>query len=126
MSEISSLENRIAAALDRISLGLETHGAEKSSETHADGQAAMLEARLEKQLSQLAALDAAVQALRAANARLLETNEALRHAATAGASPDVYDAALAAEIAALKADRAAEAAEMDTIIAELKPMIAGA
>ena len=44
----------------------------------------------------------------------------------AGLAPGMIDTALAAEIDALQALRAADAAEVDMILAELKPLIAEA
>src|SRR6056297_3057975 len=150
MSDISSLESRITAALDRIRAGLDGRPAVASAPSEAlqaaldkersanaeltqrvavlkerqDGQVATLTARVEKQIAQLGTLDAELQKLRAANLQLREMNGKLRAAMTEGLTPELHEASLTAEIAALEAQRTADTAEMDAIIAELKPLIA--
>ena len=152
MSDISALENRITAALDRIRAGLDNRPATDAGASDAlqgaltkeraenaeltqrvaalkerqDVQVAALTARVESQQRQLAALDVELQKLRASNLQLREMNAQLRAAVTEGVSSDLYDASLAAEVAALEAQRAADVAEMDAIISELKPLIAEA
>jgi predicted RNase H-like nuclease (RuvC/YqgF family) len=150
MSDISSLENRITAALDRIRAGLDSRPAvdavpsealqaaldkERAAnaeltqrmadlEQRQEGRLAALSGRVETQVAQLGALEAELQKLRAANLQLRDMNGKLRAAVTEGLTPEVHEASLAAEIASLEAQRAADAAEMDAIIAELKPLIA--
>lgn len=153
MSEISSLENRITAALDRIRAGLEQRPvAPDPAQTDArdavleeeraarvkledrlatlsaqhESQLAALTKRAESQKAQLGALDAALATLRAANDRLREMNGQLRAAASEGVSPELCDASLMAELDALEALRKADLAEMDAIIAELKPLMTDA
>ena len=153
MSDISALENRITAALDRIRAGLEQRPSAGQGDTtealqaalereraaneeltqrvailkeRQDGQVAALTARVESQIASLGAMDAELQKLRASNLQLREMNAKLRAAVTEGLSPELHDASLAAEVASLETQRAADAAEMDAIIAELKPLIAEA
>ena len=149
MSDISALEGRITAALDRIRRGLDA----QEQQTNADdGLQALLDAeraakneleetvrqlreqhdtevssltnRVESQRDQMRQLDVELQRLRASNAQLREMNTSLREAVTTGLSPELLDQAVAAEIEALVAQRAAEAAEMEAILAELKPLVA--
>jgi len=148
MSEISMLEGRITAALDRIRRGLETTAAQSAADPalqnalederaqnaelvervrvlkeRQDTQVAHLTARAEAQSQQLMRLDEELQQLRASNVQLREMNTLLREAVTTGLSPDLHDAAVAAEITALNTQRSADAAEVDAILAELKPLI---
>ncbi|MEL6839704.1 MAG: hypothetical protein AAFP85_10450 [Pseudomonadota bacterium] len=147
MSDISGLESRIAAALDRIRRGVEAQqgrsgdtdlqaALEEERATNAaleervqllkerqDTQVAALTDRVEVQRTQLQALDTELQRLRAANAQMREMNAQLRQAVTEGLAPELVDAAVAAEIEALQAQRAADAAEITAILAELKPMV---
>ena len=148
MSDISALESRITAALDRIRQGLESgatlqatdpalqvaldeeraQNAELVERVRAlkerqDTQVANLNARAESQSKQLMKLDEELQQLRASNVQLRDMNAKLRQAVTTGLAPELHDAAVAAEIEALNAQRSADAAEMDAILAELKPLI---
>jgi hypothetical protein len=143
MSDIGNLEGRITEALDRIRRGLAAQpaaggdadlqaalDAERASNAELvqrvailkdrqDTQVASLTARVETQRAQMLKLDAELQALRASNVQLRDMNATLRETV----SPDMLNDAAAAEIAALQAQRSADAAEMDAIIAELKPLI---
>ena len=148
MSDISALESRITAALDRIRQGIEAKQApaepdeglssELESERAAnaelvervrqlkdrqDTQVASLTGRVESQRAQMMQLDEELQRLRASNAQLREMNARLREAVTKGLSPELLDEAVAAEVEAMEAQRSAEAAELDAILAELKPLI---
>ena len=148
MSDISALESRITAALDRIRQGIEAQQApaepdeglssELESERAAnaelvervrqlkdrqDTQVASLTGRVESQRAQMMQLDEELQRLRASNAQLREMNARLREAVTKGLSPELLDEAVAAEVEAMEAQRSAEAAELDAILAELKPLI---
>ncbi len=150
MSDISALEARITAALDRIRRGLDRPSQDNSQGPDAelqealdqeratnaelvarvrslkerqDTQVASLTARVETQRTQLMQLDEELQQLRASNIQLRGLNTKLREAVTAGLAPELHDAAVAAEIEALHAQRSADAAEIDAIIAELKPLI---
>lgn len=147
MSDISTLEGRITAALDRIRAGLDgkvAHGAADTSLQDAldaerranaelvervqilkdrqDTQVASLTSRVETQRGQLQKLDAELQKLRASNVTLREMNTKLREAVTTGLAPELHSDAVASEIAALHAQRAADAAEVDAILTELTPL----
>lgn len=83
---------------------------------------------LEKKVARLTQqVDAAtidLQRLREANLDLAEANRALGEAVEAGiADPSLVNHAMLSELEALRAARAAEVAEMDNILAELKPLI---
>lgn len=148
MSDISVLEGRITAALDRIRQGVEAQGISESPDTalsseldaeraanaelvervrnlkeRQDTQVASLTGRVESQRAQMMHLDEELQRLRASNAQLREMNARLRDAVTQGPSSELLDAAVAAELEALEAQRSSEAAEVDAILAELKPLI---
>jgi len=144
MSDISELERRLAAALERIGQALDQGGSVQSAlddekvanaaleervralKERQDTQVAKLTARAESHQEQLLKLDAELQQLRASNVQLREMNTKLRQAITDGLSSELYDAAVAAEVDALAAQRSADAAEVDAILAELKPLIAEA
>lgn len=72
----------------------------------------------------LAGIEAEVQRLRASNAELRDLNAQLRSAAADGApSAELINRATLAEVDALQAQRAADVAEIDAILGELKPLI---
>ena len=149
MSDISALESRITEALDRIRKGLDNRAGQGASDAtlkaalederaanaelvqrvailkdRQDTQVTTLTARVETQRSQMMKLDAELQKLRASNVQLREMNTQLRETVTTGLAPELHSDAVAAEIAALHAQRSADAAEMDAILTELKPLIA--
>lgn len=83
---------------------------------------------LEKKVAQLSQqVDAAtidLQRLKDANQELAEANRALSEAFEAGVTdPGLINHALQTEVTALRAARAADVTEMDSILAELKPLI---
>ncbi len=146
MSDISALESRITAALDRIRQGMEARGGapqtdltealEKERAANAeliervralkerqDTQVASLTERVEAQKAQMVKLDAELQRLRASNAQMREMNTQLREAVTKGLAPELLHQAVAAEVEALQTQRSADAAEVDAILAELTPLI---
>ncbi len=149
MSDIQILEGRITAALDRIRQGLQEQSkvltaddgvlqskldderaanAELVARVEAlkerqDTQVAQLTKRAETQSKQLMKLDEELQQLRASNVLLREMNTKLREAVTTGLAPELHNAAAEAELEALHAQRSADAAEVDAIIAELKPLL---
>ena len=145
MSDISALEGRITAALDRIRRGVEARGAAPTDLSEAlaseraanaelvervralkerqDTQVSALTERVEAQKAQMMKLDTELQRLRASNAQLREMNTQLRAAVTEGLAPELLDQAVAAEVEALQAQRAADAAELEAILPELTPLI---
>ncbi|KQI68615.1 hypothetical protein AN189_09970 [Loktanella sp. 3ANDIMAR09] len=145
MNDLKSLEYRINTALDRI----RSHVGEQAGQSdlraqlatqqaanaaledrvaalkaRQDDKIAKLEAEVAAHADRMTELDGALQRLRAANADLREEADALRQAAMDGV-PDAADInrALIAEVEALQADRAAEAAEVAALLGELKPAL---
>ena len=157
MSELSQVERRLSAALDRIARRLEAGGPPQPGGDGAEATITELRAALEKERSSNAQLSERVSQvkqrqettvaqlerrlarlteqldlqslemlrLKKANARLIETNAGLR-AAQAESFPDatVVNRSISAELEALQAERRAEMAEMEEILAELKPLVA--
>lgn len=148
MSDISTLESRITAALDRIRQGLDAAAGQTAADPalqaaldeeraqnaelvervralkeRQDTQVASLTLRAETQSKHLMKLDEELQQLRASNVQLRDMNAKLRAAVTTGLAPELHDAAVSAEIEALSAQRSADAAEIDAILDELKPLI---
>ncbi len=157
MTDLAQVEQRLAAALERIARRIDRGGGGRASE--ADPAVAALRAQLEKeraanaqlservaqikgrQESQVAQLERRLARLteqldlqslemlrlKKANSRLIEANTGLR-LAQAEAYPDatLVNRSISAELEALQAERRAEMAEMEEILAELKPLIAAA
>ncbi|MFT5004660.1 MAG: cell division protein FtsB, partial [Paracoccaceae bacterium] len=90
-----------------------------SSSAHLEEKIAVLNARIENQ-------DVQFQRLKAANAQLRDSNALLRdrNSEMLG-DPSAVNQSMIAELEALKATRAAEVDEMDTILDELKPLMEG-
>jgi hypothetical protein len=89
-----------------------------------DGAISDLEGRAASHAAILAAMEAEVQRLRTSNAELRDMTAQLRSAAADGATaPELINRATIAEVEALQAQRASEAAEMDAIVSSLKPLI---
>lgn len=84
-----------------------------------------LERRLARLTEQLDLQSLEMLRLKRANSRLMESNTALREAQVEG-FPDavLINRSISAELEALQAERRAEMAEMEEILAELKPLIA--
>ena len=89
-----------------------------------DGKLAELEAAVEAGRARSARMDRELQRLRQVNAELRDNNSQLREALTEGVSePHLVNKAMLAELEALRATRAADAAEMDAILEELTPIV---
>jgi len=149
MSDISELERRVAYALDRISKAAArlqpAEGEDLSAALAAEREAnAQLEARVsaikERQETQVAALgaeanelrnalveqDAMLQRMREVNAELRRSNAALREANAAGlADPDLVNAAMTAELEALRSLADASRTEIDAVLSQLEPLVEG-
>lgn len=84
-----------------------------------------LERRLARLTEQLDLQSLEMLRLKRANAKLMESNNALREAQIEG-FPDatLINKSISAELEALQAERRAEMAEMEEILAELKPLVA--
>lgn len=169
MSDISELEGRITAALDRIAKGLDGRPADAAVEAEAQAAAeavaqadaeiaglkqaldeertvtAQLEERvktikaklderthemqgaLDDARGSVTALDTELQQLREVNEALRTSNIALRDANAAGlADPELINAGLMAELEALRAGRATDAAEMGAVLTQLEALLGDA
>lgn len=159
MSDITELERRISAALERIGTGLDLLGegagvapvqggddgelaalrealdAERTANAQLtervrairEKQETMVEA-LEKKVGrlteQLNAADLELQRQKRLNNELTDANRALSEAAQEGvAEPHLINRSMMTELEALRVARAAEMAEMEEILSELKPLI---
>lgn len=152
MSDIAELERRITAALDRAVQALERLGAVSSSMEGVEEMKAELEAervanqqleervraikdkqettvaRLEAEVTRLrdalSARDGEVQRMRSVNGELRSSNGALREANAKGlADAGLINSAVVSELEALRAERAAERAEIDEVLASLEPLL---
>ena len=117
MSDISVLEQRITAAIQRISAATEAvlpNGgavAPAPTETAAPANVGM---------DALAALDAQLSQVMKSNAQLRASNQALRAANAEGlGDANLVNAAMQAEIDTLTAERAAEAAQLEILLKAL-------
>lgn len=151
MSEIADLEARITQALTRIRGGLAQQGpgaenvaaleSQLAEEKMANAQlqervAALnsreatstqsLQSQIAMQQAQMTQMEEDLQRLRASHADLQDVASQLRAAATTGASAELINRALLAEVEALNARRLADAGDIDAVLTELKPLIAEA
>ena len=89
-----------------------------------DSTIGALERRVAKLTAQLEAIGLDAAKLRRANTQLSDASQALREAmAAALPEPHLINKAMLAELEALRALRASDAAEMEEILAELKPFL---
>lgn len=94
-----------------------------------DGKFEEVAVLTEKAKGQLTRYEKEVQRLKAANAELRDINSKLRDAMQADldeSAAALVNEALQAELSSLRAVRAADAAEVDAVLADLKPIIEGA
>lgn len=147
MTELKTLEAQLAEALGRIARAgtalSDTTGQGDSAEvarlqaaleaatsraealeTAAAQTRARFEAALQDQQTAMTDLDAELQRLRAVTQRLAENNAALRAACEANAvEPALLNQSMIAELEALRAERAAETREVQTVMAALNPLL---
>lgn len=148
MSDITELERRLTAALDRVSIAVATKAetpapseeveALKSQITDLEGlnedleeDKAQAQARVDRLESRVLRLADRLEDIEAEAARMREVIVALRahaDALTAAnsahmAATDRIDEGMAAELADLRAARAADLAQIDEILAELAPAV---
>ncbi|WP_299376790.1 hypothetical protein [uncultured Tateyamaria sp.] len=150
MSEIDTLQQRLTAAMDRISTGLGAVGSTSNADADAlqaaledeklanaqlqervrklsdqqAGAAAAAEAAASQAQARVAELDLELQRLRKSNDQLRESNMALRAANEEGVGePHLINKAMMAELEALRATRAADVAEASSIIGALTPLL---
>lgn len=99
----------------------------KALKDRQDGRIAALEDAGTQSKTQLALFDRDLQRLREANADLRDINGQLREALAEGvADPGLINKAMRAELDALVALRAADAAEVDAVLEALRPILAEA
>lgn len=85
---------------------------------------ATLERRVARMTEQLDLQSLEMLRLKKANTKLIEANRQLREGHEAQViEPSTINRSLVAELEALRAERAAEAAEMEDVLGELKPLI---
>jgi chromosome segregation ATPase len=95
------------------------HETQLKISSHLEDKVSRLNARIENQ-------DVQFQRLKAANAQLRDSNALLRERNVEQlGDASVIDQSMRAELEALKATRAADVDEMDTILEELKPLMEG-
>lgn len=134
LSEALSAEQKLAADLRGLNKQLEARLraqeaeakalAAKASEAQDQPGAAQLEARLEKMTRQLDVQGLELQRMRKSTIQLREHLRVLHEAAAEGsAEPHLINKAMQAELENLRATRQTETAEMDEILAELRPLI---
>ena len=147
MTEIEELQRRITAAFDRIGQGVQMLDAAPSADALPEGALAKADAdvlrmELKAALSHSEALqdkldgvqdklakaepeinstlvtelEEQIAKLKEANAELMAANEAMR-GAESGVTIEQMDQGVVAELAALRAERAAEATEMKALLA---------
>lgn len=153
MSNVSDLENRLGRALDRIAKSamalraakpednpdlenirrqLEAErakNAQLSERVNAvrqrqESSFATLERRLGRMTEQLDLQSLEMLRLKKANTKLIEANRKLRDGVEAQViEPSAINRSLVAELEALRAERAAESAELEDALGELEPMM---
>lgn len=152
MSDISELERRITRALDRAGQALDRLSAAREDTADVEAMKAELEAERvanaqleervraikDKQETTVAALEAEVvrlkdslrnrdgevQRMRSVNDELRASNAALREANAQGLpDAELVNAGMISELEALRAERAAERAEIDEVLATLEPLL---
>ncbi|NBT33585.1 MAG: hypothetical protein EBT13_17255 [Rhodobacteraceae bacterium] len=120
-ARIAQLEAQIA---DEKSVTAQLEERIRVLKDRQDGQATQLAGQNEQVRDRLVQCEAEIEALRQTNADLRELTQKLRTAMEQGlANPELVNRALQAELDALRAVRAADAAELDAVIGELKPLI---
>ncbi|WP_084862259.1 hypothetical protein [Salibaculum halophilum] len=96
----------------------------KTLKHRQDGKLTELENAVAAGRKRAAKMDRQLQRLRQVNAELRQINDQLRQAVEAGISePHLVNKAMMAELEALRATREADAAEIDAILGELRPIL---
>jgi len=117
MSDVSVLEQRITAAIRRISVATEAVTLNRAASAPAPVEPAAPE---NVHSDALAALDAQLSQVMQSNAQLRASNQALRAANAEGlGDASLINAGMQAQIDALTAERAAEAAQLELLLTAL-------
>ena len=117
MNDIFVFEQRIAAAIRRISTATEAVSLNKAAPVATPSEPAVPET---VKTAALAVLDAQLSQVMQSNAHLRVSNQALRAANAVGlGDASLINAGMQAEIDTLTADRAAEAAQLELLLKAL-------
>jgi len=117
MNDISVFEQRIAAAIRRISTATEAVSLNKAAPVATPSEPAVPE---NLKTDALAVLDAQLSQVMQSNAHLRVSNQALRAANAVGlGDASLINAGMQAEIDTLTAERAAEAAQLELLLKAL-------
>ena len=117
MNDISVFEQRIAAAIRRISTATEAVSLNKAAPAATPSEPAVPE---NVKADALAVLDAQLSQVMQSNAHLRVSNQALRAANAVGlGDASLINAGMQAEIDTLTAERAAEAAQLELLLKAL-------
>ena len=117
MNDISVFEQRIAAAIRRISAATEAVSLNKPAPAATPSEPAVPE---NVKADALAVLDAQLSQVMQSNAHLRVSNQALRAANAVGlGDASLINAGMQAEIDTLTAERAAEAAQLELLLKAL-------
>ena len=117
MNDISVFEQRIAAAIRRISTAIEAVSLNKAAPAPTPSEPAVPE---NVKTDALAVLDAQLSQVMQSNAHLRVSNQALRAANAVGlGDASLINAGMQAEIDTLTADRAAEAVQLELLLKAL-------
>ena len=137
MSEIADFESRITMALERINAGLDAMAASGADDVAALNEALDVEKMANPQLQEqvdalgekLAGQEDQLRDLEQDTKRLNDENAELRLSsekiAADAADADAANVAIRTELEALRVTRKTDLAELQTIMDELKPIIAG-
>lgn len=134
MSEIADFESRITMALERINAGLDAMAASGADDVAALNEALDVEKMANSQLQEqvdalgekLAGQEDQVRDLEQDTKRLNDENAELRLGSEKiAADADAANVAIQTELEALRVTRKTDLAELQTIMDELKPIIAG-
>ena len=120
-SEVEELRNQLEAERAKTAQLSERVNAVRNRQ---EGSFATLERRLARMTEQLDLQSLEMLRLKKANTKLIEANRQLREGSEAKIiEPSTINRSLLAELEALRAERAAEMAEMEDVLGELKPLI---
>lgn len=121
VAETSSLQAELEAERAKTAQLTERVNAVRQRQ---DSSVASLERRLARMTEQLDLQSLEMLRLKKANSKLIEANRQLREGSEAQViEPSAINRSLVAELEALRAERAAELAEMEDVLGELKPLM---
>lgn len=130
-AEVASLTSDLATArakAEELEAELATANSAQSQSTAGNGAARLTALQdsgaVEDLQTRVSQLETTMDQLRNANAQLRTNNAALREAHASGLpDAELINAGLSAELEALKATRAADRAEIDSVLAALQPLL---